>query len=95
MLFLAVQYFKYEGSFDMYIFDETETVTDPIRGKIAIGGYTKRHWLRWSELVALALNDDSVLPKSFVFKLVPIRAQIIFRMHNGSYLNLPFVSIGD
>ena len=51
MLFLAVQYFKYEGSFDMYIFDETETVTDPIRGKIAIGGYTKRHWLRWSSLI--------------------------------------------
>ena len=51
MLFLAVHYFEYEGYFDMYVFDETETISDPIRGKIARGGYTKRHWLRWSELV--------------------------------------------
>ena len=51
MLFLAVQSFEYKGKFDMYIFEETETVSDPIRGKIAIGGYTKKHWLRWSSLI--------------------------------------------
>ena len=34
----------------MRVFNETSTIDDPVRGKISIGGYAKKHWLRWCSL---------------------------------------------
>lgn len=45
LLYFAVCYFKYNGHFNMRVFEETWTVTDEHKGFTSVGGAYKQLWL--------------------------------------------------
>lgn len=50
LLFFAIHYFKFDGIFDMGVFDEAVTVADKERGMTSIGGASKLLWLQMPEI---------------------------------------------